>query len=609
MRRPRKELTKRRAYAGMTLEQAEAAHEQHRKVLRVLAGLLLAMFVGNLSATIVGNALPVIVAEIGGSQQQYTWIVTSAILASTAMTPIVGKLADLFDKKKLLLGAIVLFGVGSLMAGFSVSPEMLIALRVLQGAGMGAIMVLVQTTIATIVPPRQRGRYNGYLGAVIATATVSGPLIGGVIVDVQWLGWRWCFWATLPFMVGALAVLVKNLHVPDTRRPGAKVDWAGAALISLATTVLLLWVSFGGNAFPWASWQTAVMLSGVAVLVLGFILVERKVSEPVVPLHILTERSTALAIVASLAVGTVMFGANIYLAQYFQIGRGYSPTISGWLTLPLMLGLLASSTIAGQLVSRSGRWKPYVVGGLILLTVGIGLMSTVDSDTSLWLIGGFLLIAGFGLGASMQNLVLAVQNSNTLSNVGAATSTVTFFRNLGGAMGIQLLAAVYAHRVTDLTIDGLAAQGMDPGAFDATSESIDLTRLPAGVAQVVQDAYGDGIGTVFLVAACVGLLGVLAVVLMRSTELRSTWDSATPTAKPLREQPKGVLDTGLRTVPGDATPATTVMVDGTSSTTPDEAIPGDEPADGEPVDGETRTDRPNGSQHPNQATGNRTRST
>ncbi|MFD1719707.1 MDR family MFS transporter [Georgenia deserti] len=567
MTRPRKELTDRRAYAGMTPEQAEAAHHEHRQILKVLTGLLLAMFVGSLSATIVGNALPVIVGEIGGSQQQYTWIVTASILASTAATPIFGKLADLFDKKTLLLVAISIFGVGSLVAGFSVSAEMLIAVRVLQGIGMGSIMVLVQTTIATIIPPRQRGRYNGYLGAVIAASTVSGPLIGGVIVDIPWLGWRWCFWISVPFMIAALVVLVRNLHVPTVRRAETRIDWAGAFLISAATTTLLIWISFADHSFAWVSWQTAAMLGGAAVLGVAFVLVERKVREPVVPLYILTERSTVLAIVASLAIGTTMFGANIYLGQYFQIGRSYSPTISGWLTLPLMLGLLISSTVSGRLVTRTGRWKPYVTGGMILLAVGIGLLSTVRADTALWVIGAFLLIAGFGLGASMQNLVLAVQNSNALSNVGAATSTVTFFRNLGGAMGIQILAAVYTHRVTDLTVDGLRAQGAAPGAFDASSESLDLTRLPDAVVQVIRNAYGDGIGVVFLVAAVAAVLGVLAVAFMRATMLRSTWDtppsraSEASAAGETDRTTDGVLDTGLDTAPGDATPATTAMVD------------------------------------------------
>ncbi|WP_248258553.1 MFS transporter [Georgenia sp. EYE_87] len=553
----KKDLTSRRAYAGMTPEQAALAHEDHRQILKVLTGLLLGMFVANLSGTIVGNALPVIVGEIGGTQQQYTWIVTSTILASTAVTPIAGKLADLFDKKKLLLASLALFALGSLVAGMSTSAGMLIAVRVIQGIGMGANMVLTQIIIATIIPPRQRGRYNGYMGAVIALATVSGPLVGGLIVDIPWLGWRWCFWVAIPFVAAAFAVLAKNLQVPGKGRPGAKVDWSGAALISLSATLLLIWVSFANHAFAWMSWQTAAMLAGAVVAALAFVLVERRVSEPVVPLHILTERTTALAVVASLAVGTAMFGTMIFLGQYFQIGRAYSPTIAGWLGLPLMGGLLISSTVSGNLVTRSGRWKPYVVGGIALLAAGMGLMATVGGTTPLWAVSLYLLIAGLGLGASMQNLVLAVQNTVEIGNVGAATSTVTFFRSLGGAVGIQVLGAVYAARVTSLTLAGYAERGIDVTELDSSTASLDLSALPAEMAQVVREAYGDGIGLVFAGAALIAVAGLVAVAFMRGTELRSTWE-VPASAREVIEADAGP---GTTAAPGDATPATTAMVD------------------------------------------------
>ncbi|MFH5820984.1 MDR family MFS transporter [Georgenia sp. AZ-5] len=520
----KKNLTSRRVYAGMTAEEAATAHGEHRQILKVLTGLLMAMFVGNLSGTIVGNALPVIVGEIGGTQQQYTWIITSMILASTAVTPIAGKLADLFDKKKLLLASMVVFIAGSVLAGLSTSAGMLIAVRVLQGLGMGANMVLTQIIIATIIPPRQRGRYNGYMGAVIAVATVSGPLAGGLIVDTPWLGWRWCFWATVPFMLAAIAVVVKNLHVPGTGRPGARVDYLGAVLISLSATLLLVWVSFANHAFDWVSWQTAALLAAAAVSAVAFVLVERRVSEPVIPLGILTERTTMLAIVASLAVGTALFGANVFLGQYFQIGRGYSPTVAGWLGLPIMVGLLVSSTVAGRWVTASGRWKPYVVGGMGLLALGMALMGTADGDTNLGLIGLYLLVAGLGLGASMQNLVLAVQNTVSIGDVGAATSSVTFFRSLGGAIGIQVLGAIYTQRVTSLTRAGMAEQELDGTGLDTSTSSLDLSQVPPAMADIVTGAYGDGIGSVFVVAAAISAVGFIAVLFMKGTELRSTWD-------------------------------------------------------------------------------------
>ena len=537
-----KDLTARRAYAGMSAEEALGAHERHREILKVLAGLLMAMFVGNMASTVVGNALPVIVGEIGGTQQQYTWIVTSMILASTAVTPIAGKLADLYDKKALLLAAMVVFLLGSVLAGLSTSAGMLIAVRVVQGVGMGGIMVLTQIIIATIIPPRQRGRYNGYLGAVIALATVSGPLVGGIVVDTSWLGWRWTFWIAVPFVVLALGVVARYLEVPAGGRPGAKVDWLGAALISLSATLLLVWVSFADHGFAWASWQTAVLVGAALLAAVAFVAVERRAPEPVVPLGILTARTTALAVVASLAVGTVMFGTNVFLGQYFQIGRGYSPTVAGWLGLPLMLGLLVSSTVAGSLVTRTGRWKPAVVTGVGLLTVGTGLMATVGASTPIALIALYLLVAGVGLGASMQNLVLAVQNTVSVGDVGAATAVVTFFRTLGGAIGIQVLGAVYAGRVTDLT--ATAARGGD-AASDASMASLDLDALPAAVADVVREAYGNGIGAVFAVAAVIGLVALVAAALMPGSELRSTWEAPAEVGEVLDEGPlEEVADEG-----------------------------------------------------------------
>lgn len=521
----RGDITERRAYAGMTPEAAAAAHQRHRQVLKVLTGLLLAMFMGSVSSLIVGNALPVIASEIGGTQRQYTWIMTAAILAQCATTPIAGKLADLYDKKRLLLGALIIFATGSLLAGFSVSPEMLIAVRVIQGVGMGSIMVLVQITISTIVPPRQRGRYNVYVGSVFAGATVSAPLIGGLIVATPGLGWRWCFWVMLPFTLIATFVLARRLQVPPSGREDAKVDWGGSVLVALAAALFLLVVSFAGDSFGWVSWQSGALLAGALVAAGAFILVERRVSEPVVPLHILGDRSTILAIIANVAMGTALFGINVLILQYYQIGRGFDPMIAGWLTLPLMGGLLVTSSITGNLVTRSGTWKPYVVGGMGLMTVGLALLGFfARQETPLWLVGIFLALVGAGLGATMQNMLVAVQNSNTLGDVGAATATVTFFRTLGGAAGIQVLGVLYALRVSELAGAELAERGIS--GVDVSS--LDLSQLPARATQAVRIAYGDGVGLPFLVAAVAALMGLIAASFMRATRLRSSWKDPVP---------------------------------------------------------------------------------
>ena len=514
MARPRRWLGSRRS---------PAEEAKHREVMEVFTGLLLALFVAMLSGTIVGNALPVIIADLGGSQLQYTWIVTAALLASTASTPIFGKLADLFDKKKLLLMAIGLFCVGSLLAGSAQSPNTLIAYRTIQGVGMGAQMALVQVTIASIISPRERGKYNGYMGAVMAVATVSGPLIGGLIVDTPWLGWRWTYWSAIPFSLIAIWVLHRRLVVPPTARRKPKVDYAGSALIVLSVTLLLLWLSFAGTYFEWASFQSAAMVGGAVLGGVVFVLVERRAAEPVVPLWILTERTTALSIVASFSVGIIMFAAPVFLGQYFQIGRGYGPATAGLLMVPMMLGVFLSSTIAGRLVSRKGTWKRYVIAGLSVQAVGVGLMATVGASTPLWLVGGYLALMGIGQGASMQNLVLAVQNTVPLKDMGAASSAVAFFRSLGGAIGVQVLGAILTAHIGSLLVSRLSAAGYESGAASGTGD-LDIGALPAPIQTIVRSGYGDGMGLIFLIMAVCSVVALVAAAAMRGSTLRDTVD-------------------------------------------------------------------------------------
>lgn len=337
--------------SAQTAAPTDAAPMDHRHVMRALSGLLIVLFVAMISSTVVSVALPQIIGSLNGTQSQYTWVVTAMLLASTASTPIWGKLADLFSKKLLLQISIGIFVVASVACGFAQSTEQLIAFRAVQGLGMGALQVLVQVIIAAMISPKERGRYNGYLGGVMAVATVGGPLLGGFITDTSWLGWRWCFFIAVPFTLVAFVMLTRTLHLAEVRRPDVKVDYLGAALIAAGVSLLLLWVTFVGNDFGWLSWQTVVMV-GASVAILGAaVAVEARVKEPVVPLHVVRRRDPALAIVASLAVGMAMFGGAVFLGQYFQIGRGYSPTEAGLLTIPLMAGVLVSSTVAG-------RWSP-----------------------------------------------------------------------------------------------------------------------------------------------------------------------------------------------------------------------------------------------------------
>ncbi|MCW2702634.1 MAG: transporter [Blastococcus sp.] len=489
-----------------------------RETLEALSGLLLALFVGLLSSTIVANALPTITSKLGGTQSQYTWVVTAALLAATAATPIWGKLADLFSKKLLVQLAIIIFVIGSALCGLTQSMGMLIGFRVIQGVGMGGLQALAQVVIGAMIPPRERGKYSGYLGAVMAVATVGGPLLGGVIVDTSWLGWRWTFYVCVPVALVALALLQKTLHLPVIKRK-VSIDWLGASLITAAVSVLLIWVSFAGSKFDWVSWQSAVMVGGGVLALLLTILVESRVAEPIIPLPIVRDRTTALAIVASVAVGVGMFGASVFFGQYFQIARGWSPTKAGLATIPMIGALLISSTVSGLLITRFGKWKVFLVSGTVLMVAGMGLLGTIDHATSYSLMACYMALLGLGVGMSMQNLVLAVQNTVDMRNIGAASSVVTFFRSLGGAAGVSVLGSIAATRVSAQVADGLRAMGL-PAPQGGGSESLDLTVLPAPVQHLVRGVYGDVIGDVFVYAAAISAIAVLAVLFIREVPLR-----------------------------------------------------------------------------------------
>ncbi|MFF8715999.1 MDR family MFS transporter [Streptomyces sp. NPDC015184] len=496
----------------------------HRHVLRALSGLLIVLFVAMISSTVVSVALPKIIGSLNGTQSQYTWVVTATLLASTASTPIWGKLADLFSKKLLLQISIGIFVISSIACGFAQSTEQLIAFRAVQGLGMGALQVLVQVIIAAMISPKERGRYNGYLGGVMAVATVGGPLLGGFITDTSWLGWRWCFFIAVPFTLVALVMLTRTLHLDEVRRSETKVDYLGASLIAAGVSLLLLWVTFVGNDFDWISWQTLAMVGAGALILVAAVVVENRVAEPVVPLHVVRRRDPALAIVASLAVGMAMFGGAVFLGQYFQIGRGYSPTEAGLLTIPLMFGVLVSSTVAGRLVSRTGKVKPYIIVGVVVLTLGFLGLSTIDHETSLVLVSAGMLAVGVGVGMSMQNLVLVLQNTVPLGELGAASGAITFFRSLGGTIGVSVLGAVLANQVATKIADGLAKLGIDPAASSSGGSTLDIAAMPPQIQEVVRAAYGDATGTIFLISAAIAVVGVVAALFLTPTKLRDSVD-------------------------------------------------------------------------------------
>jgi EmrB/QacA subfamily drug resistance transporter len=499
----------------------------HLEVLESLSGLLLVLFVAMISSTVVSTALPKILGALNGTQTQYTWVVTATLLAATATTPIWGKLADLFNKKSLVQVAIVIFVVGSMLAGLSQNAGQLIAARGFQGIGVGGLQALVQVVIAAMIPPRERGRYNGYIGAVMAVATVGGPLLGGVIVDTSWLGWRWCFFVGVPIAALAFFVLQKTLHLVTVRRPGVKIDYLGASLIAIGVSVLLIWVSFVDHSFAWVSWQSAAMVGAGVVILAIAVFVESRASEPVVPLDIVKRRAPALAIIASLAVGMAMFGGAVFLGQYFQIGRGYSPTEAGLLTIPMMFGLLVSSTVSGRMITKIGKIKPFIVVGAALLVAGFAVLATIDHQTPLWFVGLGMLIVGVGVGMTMQNLILAVQNDVPLRQLGAASASVTFFRSLGGTIGVSVLGAVLANRVTADIASQLAKAGVPANAAGGGSVSnLNLNNLPPAFQHIVRAAYGDATGHIFLISAAIGIIGIIAALFLKPVTLRRSLDLA-----------------------------------------------------------------------------------
>lgn len=502
-------------------------------VKRSLTGLLIVLGVTMLSGTIVSVALPQIVGSLQGTQSQYTWVVTATLLASTSSTPIWGKLADLFDKKRLLQISIVLFIVASLLCGFAQTTGQLIAFRAIQGLGMGASQVLVQVIIGALVSPKERGRLNGLIGSVMAVATVGGPLIGGALTDASWLGWRWCFFIGVPFMLVAMVVITRTLHLADVRRHDTRVDYVGATLIAAGVSTLLLWVTFVGGSFDWISWQSGAMVAGGLVLLALAVWVENRVSQPVIPLHLVVRRETAIAILASVAVGMAMFGGAVFLGQYFQLSRGYSPTAAGLLTTPLMLGTMGASTVAGWMVSRSGRVKPYVLTGLTTLTLGFLLLSTIDASTSLLVVSLGMLAVGLGVGMSMQNLVLVVQNSVPLSELGAASGAITFFRSLGGTIGVSVLGAILASRVSSNITSRLDEMGVPTDGGGADAGTLDLAGMPPFLRQIVENAYGSATGDLFLVAAGIAVFGLIVAFFLPDVRLRDTIDLPSKEEEPV----------------------------------------------------------------------------
>ncbi len=490
----------------------------HRQILESLAGILLGMFVSVLATSVVSSSLPRIIADLSGSESSFTWVVTATLLTTTITTPIWGKLADIYDRKKLIQLALLISVLSSAAAGLAHNVGTLIGMRALQGIGAGGLTALATILLADILSPRERGKYMGLMGGIMGIGMVGGPLLGGLITDT--LGWRWNFFVGLPFAVAAIIVLQRTLRLPHLVRQAVRIDYVGALLISGGVALLLLWVTFAGNSFDWGSWQTAVMVGvGIVLLVLA-VWVESRVEYAIIPMHLFRNRSLVLATIASVAVGVSMFGTSVFLSQYMQIARGRTPTESGLLTIPMILGVFISSTISGRFITKTGRYKGFMVAGSVVLTIGLALMGTLRYDTSFVLVCTYMFVLGIGVGMLMQNLVLVVQNTLDVHEIGTGTAAVAFFRTLGGAIGVSALGALLSSRVTTLVTDGLAGIGVDPSAMHGGTDTIpDLGALPATIRTVVQSAYGHATADLFLVGIPGGIVALIAVLFLREVPL------------------------------------------------------------------------------------------
>lgn len=495
------------------------------KVLQAISGIMAAFFVVMLSGTVVATSLPVIVSELHGSQTDYTWVVTANFLTMTVTTPIWGKLADRLNRKALLLVALASFAVASVVAGFAADTTLLIICRLVQGAGVGGVIALGQVVVADVVSPRERGKYMGVMGAVMGVAQLGGPLVGGVITDL--IGWRWNFFLPVPVAIAAMVLIMLTLRSPKFA-PQGRFDYLGAVLIVAGFGMLLAWLGLGGTTFAWESPTSIVLGISSIVLVLGAIGWELCVREPIIPLRLFGQRTFVLATIAALAVGVTMFSANVFVSQYLQVARGYTPTESGFLQMPLVVGSLIASVLIGQLITRTGRWKLLIIGSAIVLVGGLLLLGAVRYDTPIWLVGLGLALIGLGTGGLSQNLVLVIQNTLKAVQLGAGTGAHTFVRSLGGTIGITLLGAVLTAGVGTRLAEGLAK--LSPEVLDSAACAPGLDVIRSGALPnvrelcqplqiLVESVYGDGIAAVFLLIVPLAVIGLIAVALLPNRPL------------------------------------------------------------------------------------------
>ncbi len=485
----------------------------------VFAGLLLVMFLAALDQTIVATALPTIVGDLGGLNH-ISWVVTAYLLAQTVVTPLYGKLGDLYGRKIVLQSALVVFLIGSALCGQSRSLDELIAFRALQGLGGGGLMVSAQAAIGDVVPPRERGRYTGLFGAVFGLASVAGPLLGGFLTTN--LSWRWIFYVNLPLGVAALFVLAATLPAASARVHHT-IDYLGTALLAAGLSAIVLAASLGGTSYAWGSSVIVGLWVGGAVLLAAFLVWERHASEPILPPRLLRNRVFAVTSAVGFVVGFALFGAVTYLPLFLQVVKGASPTGSGLQLVPLMGGLLITSIASGQIITRTGRYKAFPIAGTAVMTLGLYLLSTMDSSSSRGLIFVFMFVLGLGLGMVMQVLVLAVQNAVEYSDLGVATSGATLFRSIGGSLGTATLGAIFANRLHEELKRFLpASAATQAGSSSGEVDPAQIAHLPPALHSGYLHAFTGSLSSVFLTASGFAVVGFVLTWFIRELRLRDT---------------------------------------------------------------------------------------
>ena len=499
-----------------------------RQIRLLMFGLMTGMLLAALDQTIVGTALPTIVGELGGINH-YSWVVTAYLLASTASTPLYGKMADLYGRRPVFLFSIGMFLLGSLLAGLSQNMTQLIVTRGVQGLGAGGLMTLAFTIISDVVSPRERGRYQGLFGAVFGVSSVAGPLVGGYFAETNW---RWIFYINVPLAILAIVVCWHVMRLVPFERREHTVDWIGAALLVAGVSCLLLALSWGGAEYAWGSGVIVGLFAAGVVLGVLFVVQEARTKEPILPLRLFRSATFALANAAGFVLGLVMFGSIIFIPLYLQIVKGASPTRSGLLMLPMMAGVIITSIITGRAMSRIGRYKWFPVAGAAVLVVGMLLFQQLQVATTLWAAFGYMVVIGVGLGLCMQSLILAVQNAVSVRDLGAGTSSATFFRSLGGSFGVAILGAVLSSRLTaelSTRLPGALAQlppeqraAVSAGGNFSINDPAAILALPAPVRAAVQAAFVESLHLVFLTTGLIAIVAVLVTLAMPNHQLRGT---------------------------------------------------------------------------------------